>query len=327
MVPAERTDCSFLLARLHCGLAGNSRHTTVKSGRQIRMLVVLGVVVSTIGFFVLRPCDPLYEGKSISAWIADLGSNDRRLMEPAHKTLVQIGAPAIPHLVTTIEKRQSWFHSTYLKFWSSRKLPEFVRRRLPAPISHAYLAGLNAVGVLGLMGSKAGPAVPALVQTLQDDDLVMRINAAQALGMIGKEARPAIFPLAALLKEYENDTRKIATYSLIRIGDPTGKAIQPLTTLLNGTNNQTRISAAIALWLLEGESQPTLALLKRNADPEDWRTRFFTAYSLGEFGSSARAAVPALLDCLHDEHAAVRQHAAEALKKIVPEAAREAGVK
>ena len=65
MVPAERTDCSFLLARLHCGLAGNSRHTTVKSGRQIRMLVVLGVVVSAIGFFVLRPCDPFYRGKSL----------------------------------------------------------------------------------------------------------------------------------------------------------------------------------------------------------------------------------------------------------------------
>ena len=88
----------------------------------------------------------------------------------------------------------------------------------------------------------------------------------------------------------------------------------------------TRVSAAIALWLLEGKSQPTLDLLRRNSDPIDWRTRLFTADSLGEFGGAAKVSVPALLELLHDENEAVREHAVEALRKIDPTAAEKARV-
>jgi HEAT repeat protein len=299
----------------------------VKKRWKLGLLFVVGLVVTSIGFVALRPSEPVYQGKRISAWIADLGSNDRELIEPAHQVLVELGEPAIPHLISTVEKKQSRFHSWYLNFWSFRKLPEFVRRRLPAPISHVYLARVNSVMVLSRMGPKASLAGPALVRSLGDTGLGMRMAAAQALGMIGPEARPAIPALVKMLKEYEPHLRQIATQSLMQIGDPTGKAIEPLTVMLNDTTNEARVSAAIALWLLEGQSEPTLDLLKKDANPEDWRTRFFTAHSLGDFGSAAKPAVPALRELLHDEHEAVREHAAEALKKIGAAAAQKAEVK
>src|SRR5206468_2621592 len=105
--------------------------------------------------------------------------------------------------------------------------------------------------------------------------------------------------------------RQTATRSLIRIGDPNGNAIEPLSALLNDKNDLTRVSAAIALWLLEGKSQPTLDLLRKHVDPIDWRTRLFTADSLGEFRGAAKVSVLALLELLNDEHEAVREHAVE----------------
>jgi HEAT repeat protein len=300
----------------------------MKRSRAIAWFVLLAVIATVAAFFALRPGELVYQGKSVSAWIADLGSNDRQRIERAHKALVALGEPAMPYLAKTIETKESKFHSHYLQFWSSRKLPQSLQRLLPTPISHLHQARVNGVGVLGQMGPKASPAVSTLVRALGDADEGMRMMAAEALGKIGPEARPAIPALVNMLKEDESFLRQTATYSLIRIGDPTGKAIEPLTALLNDKNNElTGISADIALWLLEGKSQPTLDLLRKNVDPIDWRTRLFTADYLGDFGAASKVSVPALLELLHDENEAVREHAVEALRKIDPAAAEKAGVK
>jgi len=300
----------------------------MKRSRAIALVVLLALIIAVAAFFALRPHELVYQGKSVSAWIADLGSNDRQRIERAHKTLVAMGEPAMPYLAKTIETKESKFHSHYLRFWSSRKLPQSLQRLLPTPISHLHQARVNGVGVLGQMGPKARPAVSTLVQALGDADQGMRMMAAEALGKLGPAARPAILPLVNMLKEDESFLRQTATRSLIRIGDPDGKALEPLTALLNDkTNEMTLISAAIALWLLEGESQPTLDLLRKNIDPIDWRTRLFTVDSLGEFGGAAKVSVPALLELLHDENEAVREHAVDALRKIDPAAVEKAGVK
>jgi len=298
----------------------------MKRSRAIALVVLLAAI-AVAAFFALRPGELVYQGKSVSAWIADLGSNDRQRIERAHKTLVAMGEPAMPYLAKTIETKESKFHSHYLQFWSSRKLPQSLQRLLPTPISHLHQARVNGVGVLGQMGRKASPAVSTLVRALGDADEGMRMMAAEALGKIGPEARPAVPALANMLKEHESFLRQTATRSLIGIGDPDGKAIETFTALLNDKDDLTRVSAAIALWLLEGKSQPTLDLLRRNIDPIDWRTRLFTADSLGEFGGAAKVSVPALLELLDDENEAVREHAVEALRKIDPAAVETAGVK
>lgn len=51
------------------------------------------------------------------------------------------------------------------------------------------------------------------------------------------------------------------------------------------------------------------------------------AKALGQLGTAAKDAVPALIETLKDENGDVRQDAAIALKKIDPEAAKKAGLK
>src|SRR5919109_3256519 len=133
--------------------ASNERTAQIR-WRKLGLLAVVGLVGAAITFVSLRPREPLYQGKRVGEWIADLGSN-RESMAPAHRALVKFGEPAIPHLIRAVAQKRSKVHSWYLKFWTSRKVPEFVRRRLPSPISHTQLARVNSILVLSKMGAKA----------------------------------------------------------------------------------------------------------------------------------------------------------------------------
>jgi HEAT repeat protein len=53
---------------------------------------------------------------------------------------------------------------------------------------------------------------------------------------------------------------------------------------------------------------------------EEWEMRRGGAWMLGKVGPEAEDAVPALREALDDTHPAVREKAAEALKKITKEA-------
>jgi len=68
----------------------------MKRSRAIALVVLLAVI-AVAAFFALRPHELVYQGKSVSAWIADLGSNERQRIERAHKALVAFGEPAMPY--------------------------------------------------------------------------------------------------------------------------------------------------------------------------------------------------------------------------------------
>jgi HEAT repeat protein len=55
---------------------------------------------------------------------------------------------------------------------------------------------LDAAAALGRLGTKAGKAVPALIQTLKDADVHVRKLAALALGDIGPDAMVAVAMVA-----------------------------------------------------------------------------------------------------------------------------------
>ena len=80
-----------------------------------------------------------------------------------------------------------------------------------------------------------------------------------------------------------------------------------------------------SLGQIQGEPQlvvPTLLMSLHDPDPG---VRGDAAFSVGAFG--ARQAIPKLLELLHDQLEWTREQAAEALKKIDPQAAAIARVK
>ncbi len=111
-------------------------------------------------------------------------------------------------------------------------------------------------------------------------NLIMDIGLRKAIDEIG----PAAFPhLVDMSKDENPNTRRLAVLSLPSIGQDPDEVIEVL-----------------------------LGTLK----DEDHRIRFLSAWAIGEFGSVAVQAIPALEKALDDDHERVRAAARELLAKI-----------
>jgi HEAT repeat protein len=79
------------------------------------------------------------------------------------------------------------------------------------------------------MGAKAETAVPALVETLADPDLEMRVAAAMALENMGPAAAGAVPALINALGDGESRVRQTAVKALGNIGPAAREAVPVIT--------------------------------------------------------------------------------------------------
>ncbi|MHC5032120.1 MAG: HEAT repeat domain-containing protein, partial [Planctomycetota bacterium] len=137
----------------------------------------------------------------------------------------------------------------------------------------------NAALALAQMGPEAVAAVPALLETLDDTNAMVRHAAMLALGGI-RDPR-GVAPLAKLLASPDERTRRIASVSLAEIGAPALPAVR------NVLRKSARSTARLA-----------------------------ATHTLAELGHKAAAAVPDLEAALEDQAAAVRVGSARALLAV-----------
>jgi HEAT repeat protein len=81
---------------------------------------------------------------------------------------------------------------------------------------------------LGLMGAQARPAVPVLIETLQNQNAFVRHNVALALGKLGPEAKDAVPALIQTLGDKEWKVRRQAALALGEMGPDANAAIGDL---------------------------------------------------------------------------------------------------
>jgi HEAT repeat protein len=105
----------------------------------------------------------------------------------------------------------------------------------------------NAARTLGLIGPQAKAAVPALISALKkDDDPLVREHAAEALGDIGPDAKDAVEPLTAALKDPDARVRRDAVRSLGQIGPSAKSAVADVQRLLKDPVERVRKAAEAA---------------------------------------------------------------------------------
>ncbi len=107
--------------------------------------------------------------------------------------------------------------------------------------------------VLSYIGTDAKDAVPALIQSLQDEHT--RQFAIHALGRIGSEAKAAVPALTQLLKNEVYYIRAGAAEALGRIGSDAKSSVAELVKALNDDNPQVRRFAAEALKKIDPDAQ------------------------------------------------------------------------
>lgn len=169
----------------------------------------------------------------------------------------------------------------------------------------------HAACALGLIGPKAAPAVPALIETLKDvadaalksawiDDTSEEYvagEAAVALGRIGAASKGAVPQLEGLTRGGPRRLRARAHYAIAKITGHTRPQVEAMIRILQ-SHAPDRFEAAEMLGELSAE--PDLAVPALIAALKDSDTRHGAVTGLAGFKGNAKAAVPALVALLDD---------------------------
>ncbi|HEY2251297.1 MAG TPA: HEAT repeat domain-containing protein, partial [Planctomycetaceae bacterium] len=179
--------------------------------------------------------------------------------------------------------------------------------------------------ILGEIGSRARPAVPALVNCVKSSNASIRLHAAEAMLKIDSTDWTALRELMAGMASDSADLRYFAANALGESALDNEQAILALQRALTDEDMNVAITAALnlskRLHLPRGgaanvpEIEELGRLIENLRDPLPG-TRQTAAIRLGMAGPAARRAGSALLDLLTDPDVAVRVHVAHALWQI-----------
>ncbi|MGA2659663.1 MAG: M56 family metallopeptidase [Verrucomicrobiota bacterium] len=254
------------------------------------------------------PAKPAAAPERLRFWLEQYAmSGSAELERQAQTAIRQIGTNAIPIYLSMI--------STNAPHDSAEQYHQMAR------------AGFSA------LGPAARPAVPALVDLLNNnDDVDVRSTTAFCLGAIGPMAHEAVPALTKCLRNVVNVNysgiykgydfgygglgflKERAATALGIMGPAAEPAIPILMLATNDKRWYVRNAARVALMRLRGESVlPLIEELKDTSDPISWYQR---AMLVSDFGTNAEPAIPFLISALGTSNAIILGHAALALGKI-----------
>jgi hypothetical protein len=304
--------------------------------RKKRLVLVATLFVGVSGFLgwlLLRPHEPVYQGKTLTAWLDQYGSNQWIFRNPdshppkgdpeAESAIRHIGANLIPVYLNMISTRSSSFKTNLLG-----RIPNSWRVRLHFPSVLEYeqkLAVRRNRGAFGLvaLGVDAKPAVPALIVLLTDRNSDVRLCSIAALLHLSSIARDAV---PALISCLNNPDKNMWSYALDALGDIRADPDHSIPAVLdffdkNPGNFPMRYKAVHCLCQFQAQAIPVL--LKLLDDPNaDIRKSVIS--ELGKIRAQPDLVIPALVASLNRER---EKHAyynvlavCDALRQYGPEA-------
>ena len=114
---------------------------------------------------------------------------------------------------------------------------------------------------LGEARPKAKGAIPALIESLNDEDEIVRWGAAKALGEFGPGVKAAILPLTHLLDDDDWRVRLAAAISLKKIDPTTKNSLPVIAKFLNDKAAHIRLDTASAVAKLRSDVELVLPVL------------------------------------------------------------------
>ncbi|HYG33628.1 MAG TPA: HEAT repeat domain-containing protein [Clostridia bacterium] len=268
-----------------------------KRGR-LALAVLLVALVSVVVCQMWPTREPVYQGKRLTAWLSQYMANhwvaakqNNELDKQAQAAIRQIGTNAIPSLLRMLRAKDS---ALTLKMMSLAQYQHIIRIG-PVP---AKAWNWTATAGFQVLGEEAQSAVPALMDIInQNITPASRASAIRALGSIGAPAKVAVPLLVQCTTDADGDVHSSSIYALAQIGSEPCLVVPVLAKALRGP-------------VFEAHSN-VIRMLER-------------------FGPEAKPAVPELLKLLTrpDPFAGSldKSLVTNALKKIDPQAAAEAGI-
>lgn len=180
---------------------------------------------------------------------------------------------------------------------------------------------LNAAYELATRGDKGREA---LQKALHHENIQVSRLAAYGLSVSGKGAVPG---LQAALQSERDETIVHAVFALGELRHLAVASVPSLIRLLDHPSERIRQAVVEALGMIGEPVDEVVGGLIRCLQDTDVQVRFMAGLSLSRMGSVAGAAVPYLENALNDENRYVRGHAAEALRYINTEQAKDVLIK
>ena len=175
------------------------------------LILALGVAATGAGVYLLIPREPSYQGRSLSAWLADLDLESRKAQARPAEALRAIGTNAFPSLRRMLLSRSPIWERTSIAINANQSLVQFsvtpdnvVRNRA--------LRGYHA------LGNEAKDDVSRLIELMErETSPQVRCYIALALGNIGPAARAAIPVLQKATFDRNQEVHKNAIWALANI--------------------------------------------------------------------------------------------------------------
>jgi HEAT repeat protein len=174
-------------------------------------LAVLAVALLGVVWQVLRPREPIYHGKVLSSWLADLDLESAHSPEKAAQAVRAIGTNGFPALIKMLCTKDPLWKRGLIAFNDRQS---FIQLR----ISQADVVRYRAVQGYGALGAAGKGTVPALIQIIDSEPSAeVRSDVAAALGAIGPQARAAIPVLLKAAGDQNPTLRRNAIFALANI--------------------------------------------------------------------------------------------------------------
>jgi HEAT repeat protein len=195
-----------------------------------------------------------------------------------------------------------------------------VTHRVHGLASRTAFIRQGSAALLGTLGCKAGPAVPALIEALDDREAAVRNEANEALKQI---LGPGTLPdLLRAAKDKRVNVRAAVPWLLWKFREQPKVVVPVLLEALHDDSALVRRQAACALRQYGTEKEVVPALIQALKDPELAKDRnqgsvaSNAADSLGAMRVRAKAAIPGLVEALKAEDHCLRERAIWALGAI-----------
>ena len=158
--------------------------------------------------------------------------------------------------------------------------------RLEANLANAHTnpSQLDAVFALSAVGR---PAVPHLVELLDEKDWWLRAAAADVLGDLGTTASDTVPHLTRVLDDETEWVRRNAVEALGNIGPAAAEAVPALSRRLQDSESWIRHNTALALAKIGPTATEAVPALRKNIDDEDRYARANAAVALERIGAAS----------------------------------------
>ncbi|MBI1178172.1 hypothetical protein GC207_12125 [bacterium] len=260
----------------------------------IGLLAVLGIA----GFLILSPRpEPTYNGKPLSEWAQQLGPPGWD-PEEARPAITAIGTKALPYLVKWVR-----FEPSYWRFKADSYVKSLPPRLRESRLTQRIVYGdrsraVAAASAFAVFGPDAGPVIPELEGIFRaSTNNFVRANIVFSLRGIGPEAVHALANIAAT-KAFGSII--LTTVDRGRYGTNVDAFTPTLVSYLRGDDIRLARIGALGFTRLQPAPERSVPALIAALERPDIVLRCSVCEALGNYGTQARAALPAL-DRLYSE--------------------------